>query len=46
MVAFSNDNARRQPRYLRKAKSVEKLLPRLCLKGVSTGDWVVSTHVV
>ncbi len=27
------------PRYLRKAKSVEELLPRLYLKGVSTGDF-------
>lgn len=27
------------PRYLRKARSVEQLLPRLYLKGVSTGDF-------
>ena len=27
------------PRYLRKAKSVEELLPWLYLKGVSTGDF-------
>lgn len=27
------------PRYLRKTKSVEELLPWLCLKGVSTGDF-------
>lgn len=27
------------PRHLRKAKSVEELLPWLCLKGVSTGDF-------
>jgi len=27
------------PRYLRRAKSVEELLPWLCLKGVSTGEF-------
>ena len=27
------------PRYLRKAKSIEELLPWLYLKGVSTGDF-------
>jgi hypothetical protein len=30
------------PPYLRKAKSVEELLPWLYLKGISTGDFSVS----
>ena len=34
------------PRYLRKAKSVEELLPQLYLKGMSTGDLTEALEVL
>lgn len=34
------------PRYLRKAKSVEELLPWLYLKGVSTGDFTAALEAL
>jgi transposase-like protein len=34
------------PRYLRRAKSVEELLPWLYLKGVSTGDFTEALEAV
>ena len=34
------------PRYLRKAKSIEELLPWLYLKGVSTGDFAEALEVL
>ena len=34
------------PRYLRKAKSIEELLPWLYLKGVSTGDFTEALEAV